>query len=191
MMTHEKLIKLLKNYGEISREDEINIADKFIFQKTKKKEILVGQNCSCNKLFFVVEGFIRAYSINDKGNEATRMIAWEGNFLTDMVGFRDQNTNQEIIESVTDSFLLFITKNNFDLLLNSSENFKKIYIKVLEEYSNIHMKKLQLINIVDISLKMKYFKEHFPHLVFKLNDKILASFLSISRETLVRHKKIW
>lgn len=190
-MTHEKLIKLLKNYGDISKEDEINIADKFIFQETKKKEILVGQNCSCNKLFFVMEGFIRAYSINDKGNEVTRMIAWEGNFLTDIVGFRDQTTNQEIIESVTDSFLLFITKNNFDLLLNSSENFKKIYIKVLEEYSNMHMKKLQLINIVDISLKMKYFKEHFPHLVFKLNDKILASFLSISRETLVRHKKIW
>ncbi|WP_047455967.1 Crp/Fnr family transcriptional regulator [Chryseobacterium sp. OV279] len=191
MMTHEKLIKLLKNYGEISKEDEIDIAAKFIFQKTKKKEILVGQNSSCNKLFFVIEGFIRAYSINDKGNEVTRMIAWEGNFLTDIVGFRDQNINQEIIESLTDSFLLFITKNNFDSLLNSSENFKKIYIKVLEEYSNMHMKKLQLINIVDISLKMKYFKEHFPDLVFKLNDKILASFLSISRETLVRHKKIW
>ena len=72
-MSHEKLINLLNQYGTISEIEKLNIEKYFISAKIKKKQVLIEKYLPCNKLFFINNGLLRAYYINDKGKEITRM----------------------------------------------------------------------------------------------------------------------
>ncbi len=188
-MQYKNLLKVLKNYGNISETDEKNIRRKFKFLTVNKKQILVNGGSFCDKLFFVNKGLLRAYYYDNTGKELTRMIAWENRFLTNVASFRKFEDNKETIECIENAELLYITKFDFDNLIKSSLNFKIIYADILEEYNALHIKRFEQLNTRDALGKLEYFKINFPALKNRINDTYLSSFLSISRRTLERIKK--
>lgn len=148
-MRHKNLVEVLKNYGNISETDEKNIRRNFKILNVNKKEILVDGNSSCNKLFFVNKGLLRAYYSNNNEKEITRIIAWEKRFLTNIVSFRKLEDNKETIECIENAEILYITKIDFDKLLNSSLNLKSIYADILEDYNTMHIKRFEQLNTGD------------------------------------------
>ncbi len=189
MDEHQKLLIFLKKYGNVSTSEENELIKYFNFLKVRKKEVLIEKETNCDKLFFVNKGLLRAYYINDRGIEITRTIAWENRFLTNIVSFKGFSTNKEVIECIESAEILSITKPDFDKLMNFSANLKNIYSCLLEEYNAFHIQRFEYLNTVDSEGKIKYFKENFKPLKNRLNDNLLASFLSISRKTLERLKK--
>lgn len=189
MNEYKQLIELLKAHGKISEKEESEIIKSFNHSKIRKKEILIDKNSSCDKIFFVNSGLLRAYYINEKGNEITRTIAWENRFLTNIVSFKGFSKNREVIECIENGEILHINKNDFDRLMSFSLNVKSIYNDILEEYNAFHIQRFEYLNTVDSEGKMKYFYENFKPLKNRLNDNILSSFLSISKKTLERLKK--
>jgi len=188
-MKHKLLIEHLKNYGDISEQEELNIRKYFIPHQTTKKQILIEKHSICNKLFFVNNGLLRAYYINDDGREVTRMIAWENRFLTNIVSFRNFAENKETIECIEKAEILYINRNDFDNLMKSSFNLKSIYADILEEYNALHIKRFEQLNSGNAVEKLKYFNQNFQPLKNRINDTYLSSFLSISRKTIERLKK--
>lgn len=188
-MNHEKLINLLSQYGTLLEIEKQNVEKYFIPLKVKKKQILIEKNAPCNKLFFINKGLIRAYYINEKGSEVTRMIAWENRFITNVGNFKNVIENNETIECVENAEVFYINRINFDKLINSSLNIKSIYADILEDYNILHIKRFEQLNSKDSLGKYKYFKENFHHLNNRINDSILSSFLAVSRKTVERLKK--
>ena len=188
-MNHEKLINLLKQYRTISETEKQSIEELFTPMKVKKKQILIEKNSPCNKLFFINKGLLRAYYTNDKGTEVTRMIAWENRFLTNIGSFKNASENNETIECVENAEILYIDRINFEKLITSSLNIKSIYADILEEYNMLHIKRFEQLNSKDSLGRYKYFKENFTPLQNRINDSLMASFLSISRKTVERLKK--
>lgn len=189
-MNHDQLFSLLENYGSISKSEKENIAKYFKPLETKRKQVLIDNKSPCDKLFFIINGYLRAYYINEKGKEITRMIAWENRFLTNLANFRGFSPNNEIIESIIQSKLYYITRQDFEILVNSSFNLKNIYIDILEEYNALHIRRFESLNTFDIEKKFEHLKSEFPHLITKLNDKLLASFLGMSRIHFVNNKHL-
>lgn len=130
---------------------------------------------------------MRAYHINEKGNEITRMIAGQNKFIAN---FKNLTSRKEIIESITTSNVLMITEQNFDFLLKSSINIKCMYGDIMEIYNANNINHYMTINSSDVKFKLQYLKSNFPNVINNVNDEILASFINMSRETFVRHKKI-
>jgi len=189
-MKHQLLIEQLKKYGNISEQEELNIRNYFIHKNCKKKDILIEKNSSCDKLFFVINGLLRTYYLDVDGNEFTRRIAWENGFLTNMVSFRKNGIdNNETIECIENAEILEISKKKLDSLLSSSENLTKIYQIILEKYMSVNIKRYQHITTSNPAQKLVYFNKNYPDLKNRINDTILATYLSISRKTLVRTKK--
>ena len=189
-MPHEKLISLLNDYGTISDIEKLNIVKYFIPQKIKKKHILVDRHSPCNKLFFINNGLLRAYYINEKEIEVTRMIAWENRFLTNIGSFRNKIVNNEIIECIENAEILYIDRSNFENLVNSSLNLKSIYADIIEEYNILHIKRFEQLNSKNSLGKYAYYKENFDPLHNRISDTLLSSFLTVSRKTIERLKKI-
>ncbi|MEF9479286.1 Crp/Fnr family transcriptional regulator [Chryseobacterium sp. RRHN12] len=190
-MRHTQLINFLKKYNTISEGEKQNIENYFIPIQTKRKQILIDKYSSCNKLFFVNHGLLRIYYVNDKGKEVTRMIVGENNFLTNMKSFVGKEENQEIIECIEDTELLLIYKNDFERLIENNHVFKEIYIQLLELCNITHVNHLYMLGSNDIQQKIKYLKKYFPNLNKRVNDHILASFLGVSREYLVKNKRLF
>lgn len=187
-MEYNQLLDFLKQYGEISKDEETLIKKCFSVLNLKKKQILINENFPCNKLFFVNNGLLRTYYISNKGTEITRMIAWENRFLTNIVSFKYGEKNNETIECIENSEILCIDKDNFDTLLKSSLNLKSIYADILEEYNALHIQRFQSLNTFDLQNKFSHLQKFFPQILYRVNDGLLASFLGISRETYVRNK---
>ena len=189
-MKHQLLIEYLGKYGQISKLEELDIIKYFTPIETSRKQILIAKHQTCNKLFFVNKGLIRAYYTNVNGKEITRMIAWEGRFLTNIVSFKNFSENDEQIECIEKAEILYVNKQNFDFLMKSSLNLKSIYADILEEYNALHIKRFQSINTFNLDQKFEYLNSDFPNLINRASDNILASFLGISREYLVKNKHL-
>lgn len=189
-MPHTKLINLLKKYGTIFEAEKQNIEKYFIPINLKKNQILIEKDLPCNKLFFINNGLLRAFYTNEKGNEVTRMFAWENRFITNTGSFKNLSANHETIESVKDSNVLMIQKKDFDNLMKSSANIKCIYADILEEYIAINIRRFEVINTLELCEKFQYLKQEFPNLVKDLNDRLLASFIGISRVHFVNYKHL-
>lgn len=189
-MKHEQLINFLKKYGTMSEVDNKIVRKYFIPLEVRKKQILIGKNFPCNKLFFINNGLLRTYYSSNSGKDITRVIAWENQFLTNIGSFKNFMENNEIIESLKNGEILYITRDDFELLMKSSPNLKSIYTDLLEKYSAVYIKQFEVLNTFDLNEKLIYLKKEFPHLIYKLNDTLLASLLGISRETYVRNKKV-
>lgn len=188
-MKHKLIINYLKNYGNISEKEELNIRKYFIPIQALKKQTLINKHSDCNKLFFINYGLLRAYYINNDGNEITRMIAWENRFLTNIVSFRNFSENIETIECIEKAEILAINRTDFDYLMKSSLNLKSIYADILEEYNALHIKRFEQLNSGNANEKIKYFNQNYVILKNRISDIHLSSFLSISRKTIERVKK--
>ncbi|QNS41775.1 cyclic nucleotide-binding domain-containing protein [Chryseobacterium manosquense] len=189
-MNHEKLINLLKQYGTISETEQQNIENYFIPTQVKRKQVLIEKNSPCNKLFFINSGLLRAYYINEKGKEVTRMFAWEGRFLTNIGSFKILSENNETIECVKDANILSINRDDFERFMKSSLNIKSIYADLLEKYNILHIKRFEALHTFDLEKKLLHLKLDFPNLINDLNDNLLASFLGISRIHFANNKHL-
>ena len=187
-MNHEQLLSFLYKYGNLSETEKQNIKKSFTLLQVKKKQILIEKNTPCNKLFFVNRGLLRAYYINDKGKEITRMVAWKKRFITNIGSFKNLSINNETIECIKDGEVLSINREDFNNLMKSSPNLKSIYADILEEYTALHIKRFEVLNTFDLENKFLHLKQDFPNLIKELNDTLLASFLGMNRETFARNK---
>jgi CRP-like cAMP-binding protein len=189
-MKHKILIDFLKRYGNISEQEEQNIQKICFFNNAKKKEILLHKGGLCNRLFFVTKGLLRAYYMDEKGDEITRRIAWEHGFIANMDNFRkNEINNNETIECIENAEFLEISKSDFDHLLSASENLTRIYLILLEKYLKINVLRIELIAALNPMQKLIYFNDNCPKLNNRVSDSVLATFLAISRKTLERMRK--
>lgn len=189
-MKHKLLIENLRKYGNISEKEESTIREVFLCVNTKKKDILINKDSLCNKLFYVNEGLLRTYYLDTAGNEFTRRIAWKNGFITNMNSFRKNGIeNNETIECIENAEILEISKSQLDYLLATSENLLKIYQIILEKYMAFNIRRYQHITLSTPHERLNYFNENFPILKNRISDTVLATFLSLSRKTLVRTRK--
>lgn len=189
-MNHDQLFSLLENYGSISKSEKENITRYFKPLETKRKQILIEKKSPSDKLYFVIDGYLRAYYINEHDKEITRMIAWKNRFLTNLASFRSSSENNEVIESIRNSKVLYINREDFEVLMTSSQNLKNIYTDILEEYNALHVRRFESLHSFNLKKKFEYLKSEFPHLINELNDNVLASFLGISRIHYVNNKHL-
>ncbi|MDR2204884.1 MAG: Crp/Fnr family transcriptional regulator [Flavobacteriaceae bacterium] len=189
-MQHKQLIDYLKRYGNISEQEEQNIRKAFSEQTAKKKDILIRKNSVCNKLFFVNKGLLRAYYEDDFGNETTRRIAWEHGFITNMDDFlKTETENNETIECIENAEFLEVLKSDWDVLVSNSENLGKIHQIILAKYVKINIRRVEHLTALTPEKKLIYFNENFPALKNRITDVVLATFLGMSRITLIRTRE--
>ncbi|MFT3946978.1 MAG: cyclic nucleotide-binding domain-containing protein [Agriterribacter sp.] len=189
-MKHEPLIRLLKQYENITPEEEGYVKRYFSCHSFKKGGIILPAGFPCNKLIFVNKGLLRAFYDDENGRQITRMIAWENRFLTNLASFQNLSDSVETFECIEDAEVLLITRHDLKMLFRDSASLHNVYIKLLEEYSIINLNRLHLLSIEDVASKMRVLKTDYAHLIGRVNDNILASFLFISRSAFARHKSV-
>jgi signal-transduction protein with cAMP-binding, CBS, and nucleotidyltransferase domain len=185
---HKQLLKQLQANHQLTDDDVTKITERFKFSSAKKKAIILDLNKPSDKILFINKGAVRAYFINHKGDPITRMIASEDCFLTNMISFRNLGDNTEIFECLEDTAYLYISKPHLLELLEYSNQIRVCYYKLLEFNYALQTMHIHVVTNSDACAKMQYLKTNFPNLIGRISDQILASFIGLSRETLVRNK---
>lgn len=135
-----------------------------------------------------MKGCLRVFFIKEDGAEATRRIVFEDHFSTTLVGFITRQPALEYTQALEPTTLLYITRDEFYALLESIPNWEKFYRQYLE-YAYVNNTN-RLISFItqDAAERYRQLLEENPEIVRRLPNRIAASYLNISPETLSRLK---
>lgn len=156
--------------------------------KANKNELLVAKDDLCKYVYFVCEGSVRAYFIDEDGKEATRYIALEGQFITTIHSFISQTPTNEYIEATENCELLQISYSDFRRLSEETQLARDLYKKQLElAYISNHGR---IESFLKMTAKQRYddLMQKNPAIVRRISNKIVASYLGITQESLSRLK---
>lgn len=189
MNEHEVLINVAKNFAEIPKEEEKILEKYFTVRQVEKNEILLNAGEVCNHLYFVVSGILRTFHLNTNGTEFTRLIRKENQFCTVLLSFLEKKSSVATIQALEKGTLLAINSQDFRTLTQESEFAKNIYTKILEDFENFHLKRLEFLTSYSPKEKTEIFLKEYQDLEPRLTDKVIASYLQITPETYCRCKK--
>lgn len=184
----ELLIAYITNKISVTEEELAVILSYFKPIKLKKNELILTQGQSSQRTFFVTSGCLRIFFINEDGQDSTRYFAFENQFATALVSFITAEPSEEFIQAVEDSEVYYITHKDFYHLLDIVPQWEKFYRIYLEIAYVTNTKRLMSFLIQDALEKYRQLLDENPIIVRRLSNKMVASYLNISQETLSRLK---
>ena len=188
MQIYEQLEQYVNSKIDVNRQEMDTIISYFKPASPKKNELLVTHGQTSQRTFFVGKGCLRIFFINEDGQDATRYFAFENQFATALVSFITGQPSLEFIQAVEKSELLVITQKDFYHLLNIVPQWEKFYRSYLEKAYVNNTNRLMSFVTLDAVKRYKELLEQNPIVVRRLPNKIVASYLNISQETLSRLK---
>lgn len=184
----EKLKYLLKQLANFNNEQLDEIVECFKPKTAKKNTVLLSEGKICREFYYIENGCIRTYFITKQGQEKTRFVALDCSIGTALTSFISQKPSFEVIDALEDTKLLAISYDDFYELNKKITPWKEFYLKILEMAYSFQNKKLE--SLVTLSAKQRYDELLVDNsvLVQRLSNKVLASYLDITQETLSRLK---
>jgi len=186
------MYKLLPDYIKekitISDPDLETVLSYFKPQKVKKSEILVNPGEKPERIYFVVSGCLRIFFLTEGGAEATRHFAFENQFATALVSFITGEISKEYVQAVEDTEVYFIWQSDFYELLKIIPQWEKLYRHYLEYAYVTNTNRLMSFITLDATERYRQLLAQNPNVVMRMPNKMVASYLNISQETLSRLK---
>jgi CRP-like cAMP-binding protein len=176
--------------GDFYKQHLDKILDHFKPEKTRQTKYLLYEGEVCNRLYYVRQGWVRTFFIDNDGTEKTSSVITGHNFGTEWTSFISREPSLQFIESAGDSELWSINYRKFSVLVNEDVFGKEFYIKCLESAYLNQSRKIAALMTLDAKERYQKLLKGNPGLVQKLSNKTLASFLDMREETLSRVKSM-
>ncbi len=154
-----------------------------------KGEILLKQGQICNRVYFIENGYLRAFHTKD-GLEINTNFAFENSFITSLKSLKLAVPSDITIQAGSTATIYEFEKNKLLELYNESleiESFGRNLLEQLlleqEEHSNIF-------KIHSPAERYQYLLQHKSEIIQRISLTQIASYLGIARETLSRIRKL-
>ena len=143
----------------------------------------------CNYISFVVQGLMKSYTVDEKGNEHINLFAWEGWWISDFESFIFGNEAKLNIDTIENTTLLVLSRENYEKMLMEIPVMER-YFRILYQNS-LATKDNRLISANTHTAEEKYalFLDTYPSISQRLPHNLIASYLGLSPETISRIKR--
>lgn len=187
-MIYEQLGAYIKKNIEISEHDLSIVLSYFKRTEKAKNAVLLSEGQTSQFSFFVGKGCLRIYFINKEGKDVTRYIAFENQLATGLSSFISKLPSAEYIEVIEKAELLYISHDDFNHLMQTLPQWQAFYQLYLEKaYMNTN-NRLMSFTTMDATARYAQLLKINPAIVQRIPNKIVASYINISQETLSRLK---
>ncbi len=181
-------IEPLFNYFDrlipLSKEEKDLAADRFHSRLFRKRQYVLQEGDVCTQFNFVVRGCLRMYKIDEKGNTHILQFAPENHWINDLGSFHTVKPSALCIDALEDTVVLQIHQSDLISLYKAAPKFDRIF-RVLVENAFIRMQDRLLQNISSTAEeRYQSFLDVYPHLINRLSQVQIASFLGITPEFL-------
>jgi CRP-like cAMP-binding protein len=185
----DDLYVYLQKFVKISRLEFNLLVPLFQIRAFNKKTVILQQGEMEDYLNMVVKGLVRKYIRSSKG-EITLQLATEGHFIHSEISFHHREPSPVALETIESSVLVSIKHEHVQLALENipgaEELGRTIIMQMFIKKDNRYFDQLKRTTRQRF---LEYMESH-PHMLQRVPQKILASYLDIKPETFSRLKHL-
>jgi CRP-like cAMP-binding protein len=179
-------------YIQLTKQEQEYFVSLLRITKVKKKQFIVQPEFICKYRTYVFTGAMRAYLVDNTGQDHTIAFAIDDWWITDYNSFIFQQPATLFVEALEDSTLIQIDYNTEQLLMETVSKFEKFF-RIITQRSFAFLQQRMLSNLSK-SAEERYeeFIHKYPRIVQKVPQYALASYLGMSTEYLskLRNNKV-
>ena len=138
---------------------------------------------------FVASGCLRSYVVDANGEEVILEFAPENWWIGDRTFLTGGTTCECFIDSIGHSDLLLFDQLSHQKMVESVPTFAAMFRVAFQKYAAA--KDRRIINALSMSVEERYldFMKTYPAIALRVPQRMLASYLGVSPETLSRVRK--
>jgi len=161
--------------------------DLYLLQKSiLKNEIFINQGSAVNTEMFLSDGIIRAYFVDDQGNEKSTAF-YQGEAFISTSALRSKNSYSiYTYQALTDISIYTINSKIFSELINKYPELMKAAKYVKEKETERLNRRDECLMQVSALEKYRNFIEYYPKIENIIPHYYIASYLGITPVTLSR-----
>ncbi len=185
----EPLIEYFNRQIPLDIEEKQLVTDFFKPRLYRRRQYVLQEEDVCNHLNFVIRGCLRMYKADENGNMHILQFASENWWVMDIGSFHGRKPSALNIDALEDTVVLQISHENLTLLYTQAPKFDRIF-RVLIENAFVALQNRLLQNISSTAEeRYRSFIEVYPHLLNRLPQTQIASFIGITPEFLSKIRK--
>lgn len=189
MMTdYNALFRLVEKYIQINEKDIDLIKSSFEVIHLKKNTLLEEEDKLTNYLYFINEGFVRVFYVQE-GEDRTTQINCPSRFITSYQSFISQEKAYDNVETITDCSLLRISKTNLDLLNQKIENWAKFGERIYETALVFNEERTRDMILLNAEKRYQKMLKTQPEIIKNVPIQYIASYIGIKPESLSRIRR--
>lgn len=160
------------------------IAAHFTERKIPRNEVLETEGKICKHFYYVKQGVLRLYEIDNRGNDVTGFFAMEGTMMTTLPSFILQKPSRDFFVAIEPATIGVIPRETFLELLAKYPAFD-LWYQQLMQFAFIHSQ-MRIYSFLGMSgmEKLQWVMEHEPALLQRVSSKAVASYLGMTNSTL-------
>jgi CRP-like cAMP-binding protein len=179
------LLATLNSISILSEALQEQVKNYLLEEHFSKKTILLKEGQVAQRIYFIKEGFTRAYYYKD-GDQFTNWFNGQGDIIISVYSFFSRKPSFENIETLEDCVLQSINWDQLQALYRDFPEFNKTGRIITEQY--YIRSEERAINLQKLTAKQRYeaLLEIYPGILQKASLGQIASYLGIKQETLSR-----
>ncbi len=185
----ELIHSYLQRFMPLSKEDISNLLQYCEFRVFEKKRIIVHEGEMDDYLNMVVKGLVRKY-VRVKKNEVILQLATEGHIVHSEISYLTRTPSMVVLEALEPTTLISISYKNMETALDKYPQGEKLGRMIL---TGMFVKKdeKRFLNLSK-TVRERFFDyvNNHPHMLQRVPQKYLASYLNIKPETFSRLKHL-
>ena len=156
-----------------------------------KKDFLLKRGNVSSTMNFIANGLLRCFYVKDD-KEISSWFMKEGDLAVSVQSYFNQSPSFEYIQAIEDTIIVYVTYEEQKHIYNTFPEANYIGRVLTEHYYCQSEQRLHSIRMQKAAERYKFMLDNYPELIQRVPSKYLASYLSISEETLsrIRSRKI-
>lgn len=185
----EQIKKHFSRYVEFSDVEIDEIYSKLTHKTFGKKDYLLKEGQVCKYNYFLLNGLVRSFYIDNKGNEKITQFALENWWVTNMESYIKNVPSYSSIQAIEKTTALIIDKVELETLFNSIPKLERFFRLITQNM----LIAIQRKNDIYLQMKSKDryddLIQHFPVFAQRVPQYMIASYLEITPEYLSELRK--
>lgn len=188
-MIIDKLLSSFDNYLPLNEAEREDLAGRVTERKIKRRQFILQESDVCKHYTFVAEGCFKKFQVDDKGTEHNLQFAAEGDWLMEIDSFYFDKPSRVYIEAIEPSVIFQINKPNLYHLFTNNPKFDRNF-RVITENRFVELEN-RILQAISSTAEERYlaFIKQYPHLLSRLPNTQIASYLGITPEFLSKVRK--
>ena len=170
----------------LNQDESDLVKEKFRPHLFLKKQFVLQHGEVCEYFDFVVRGCLRLYKVDEKGDYHVLQFATEDYWMLDLTSFHKRTKSVLDIDALEDTVVLRIAYNDLIDLYVKAPKFDRIFRVLLENHFMQQQERIGQLFSSTAEERYQSFLETYPHLINRLSQVQVASYLGVTPEFLSR-----